>query len=245
MAMQRIKLLGVPVDVCRPDNIEAAILELLVKPGTKQIVFLSVWNLLKARGKSSYAECVQNADLVIPVSKSILSGARFLKMPVPVRQNPFSTVINVLSVLDSHYKSLYLLGGHKKSLATAESNVRATFPDLQVVGRYVGYYPRQMEDNIIQAIYKSSPSLVLLSEGIKEKDMWAYNRRNRFSSSIFLYYKDVIGIFSDTKKRVRESTFNRGNEIFVEILHNPFKLFLVFPFLWYIILLIWNKIFKK
>ena len=53
MAIQRIKLLGVPVDICRPENLESEIMELMARPGTKQIVFLTIWKLLKARSKKS------------------------------------------------------------------------------------------------------------------------------------------------------------------------------------------------
>lgn len=245
MSLKRINLLGVPVDICRPEELEPTILELLAKPGTKQIVFLSVWNLLKARQQGDYAECIRNADLIIPVSRSILRGARFLKQPVPVRYNPFSAVIDILSVLESHYKSLYLLGSRKSMLQSAESNVHATFPRLQIVGRYVGYYPKAVEKDVIQAIYKSSPSLALLCDGIREKDVWAYHRRNQFSSSIFLYYHDAIGIFSERINRVSENTFNHGNEIWMEIIHNPLKIFLFFPYLWYNILLVWYRLRKK
>ena len=209
MSIERINLLGVPVDVCGPENLEAAVLELLAKPGTKQIIFLSIWDLLKARRKNDFSECVQNADLVLPISKSILKGARFLKKPVPVRYNPFNAVIQILGILDSHYKSLYLLGSHKKTLMKAEKNVHDTFPGLKIVGRYVGYYSKQDEDDIVQAIFKSHPSLVLVGEGIKDKNCWAYKRRNRFSSSIFLYYKDSFGIFSERIKRVNEKTFEK------------------------------------
>ena len=245
MSIERINLIGVPVDICGPENLEAAILELLAKPGTKQIIFLSIWDLLKARRKNDFSECVQNADLVLPISKSILKGARFLKKPIPVRYNPFTAVIQVLSILDSHYKSLYLLGSHKKTLMKTEKNVRDTFPGLKIVGRYVGYYSKQDEDDIVQAIFKSQPSLVLVSEGIKDKNCWAYKRRNRFSSSIFLYYKDCFGIFSERIRRVKEKTFDRGHEIFVEVLHNPFKIFLIFPYFWYKIVLLWYRLFRK
>jgi N-acetylglucosaminyldiphosphoundecaprenol N-acetyl-beta-D-mannosaminyltransferase len=244
MPLQRINLLGVPVDICRQEDLESVILELLAKPGTKQIVFLSIWNLLKARQQNDYAECIRNADLILPVSKSILRGARFLRLAVPVRYNPFSAVINVLSVLESHYKSLYLLGSRKSMLQTAESNVHATFPGLQIVGRYVGYYPKSIEKNVIEAIYKASPSLALLCDGIREKDVWAYHRRNQFSSSIFLYYKDAIGIFSERINRVSEAAFDHGYEIWIEILHNPLKIFLLFPYLWYNMLLAWYRIRK-
>lgn len=245
MAVQRIKLLGVPVDILPPQDMETEILELLAKPGTKQIVFLSVWDLLRARRRGDYGQCVCDADLVLPVSKSILRGARFLKKDVPVRYNQFTAVISILSVLENHYKSLYLLGGRKKSLMAAERNVRSTFPGLQIVGRYVGYYSKAVENDIVQAIFKASPSLALVSDGIREKDCWSYTRRNRFSSSIFLYYRDGIGIFSERIKRVKEKTFERGLEIWSEILHNPLKLFLIFPFIYYIVCLLWYKLFKR
>ena len=245
MAIQRIKVLGVPVDVCEPQDLEGKIMELVAQPGTKQIVFLSVWDLLKARRKGEYARCVQNADLIIPISKSILRGAKFLKQTVPIRYNPFNAIISILNVLELHFKSLYLLGGRKKTVMAAEKNVRNTFRDLQIVGRYVGYFPKSVESDVVQAIYKASPSLVLVSEGIKEKDCWAYNRRNSFSSSIFLYNRDVIGILGERRNRVKESTFDKGHEIWDEIVHNPLKIFLIFPYIKYKILLVWYRLFKK
>lgn len=85
---RELKILDVPVDILRPEDLEIEILELLAKPGTKQIIFLSVWDLFKAR-RRGYQDCVNNADLIIPVSKSIIRGASFLKKEIPVRYNFF------------------------------------------------------------------------------------------------------------------------------------------------------------
>ena len=72
MAIERISVIGVPVDICTPDKLEDEILELLLKPGTKQIVFLNIWDLLKARKrKGDFAECIKSADLILPISKSL------------------------------------------------------------------------------------------------------------------------------------------------------------------------------
>lgn len=245
MGIQRIKVLGVPVDILRPEDLEIEILELLAKPGTKQIVFLSIWDLMRARRRGEFQDCINNADLIIPVSKSIISGANFLKKEIPVRYNPFSLVINVLSILDAHFKSVYLLGSRGQTLHTAERNVRDTFPTLKIVGRYVGYYPRSMESDIIQSIHKTSPSLVLVSEGIKDKVCWVYKRRDKFNNSIFLYYNECFGIFSKRIKRVDEKTFERGHEIYHEILRNPFKILLLFVFIKYALTLLCYKIFKS
>ncbi len=247
MSLKRIELLGVPVDVCSPDELAPALLQILEKPGAKQIVFLSIWDLIRARKrKSELGECLKNADLVLPVSKSIISGVKFLGIKlIPIRYNPFDATILMLSILDQYYKTLFLLGGRKKTLQQAERNVHETFPNLRIVGRYVGYFPKNSEQSVVTAIHKAAPSLAILSEGIKEKNLWAFRRREQFSSSIFLFYADCLGIFSKRIKRVSEKTFEKGMEVLNEIAHNPFKIFYVFPFIYYIISLLWCKFFKK
>ncbi len=245
MNKQRINVVGVPVDIIQPEHLESAVLELLERQGPKQIVFLSIWNLLKARHKGEFQNCIKNADLIIPISKSILKGASFLKKEIPVRYNPFDAVINIMSVLDSHFKSIYLLGSTSQTLRMAEQNVHETFPTLRIVGRYHGYHPKTMEDVIVQSIFKTSPALVLMSEGIKEKNLWAYKRREKFSTSIFLYYKEAMGIFSKRVKRISETTFRRGHEVFHEVVRNPLKIFLIFPYIWYGFLLLAYRLFKK
>ena len=245
--MKRIELLGVPVDVCRPEELESEFMRILEKPGFKQVVFLSIWDFIKAMNKKKdFCKCIEGADLILPISKSILSGVKFLKMEdLPIRYNPFDITIQFLSLIDQNYRTLFLLGGRKRTLQKAESNVHETFPNARIVGRYVGYFPKESEADVVTAIHKASPSLVVVSEGIKEKNLWAFQRKERFSSSVFLFYNDCLGIFSKRIKRVSEKTFERGNEIWHEIFHNPFKLFYVFPFIYYIISLLWCRLFNK
>ena len=244
--MTRIELLGVPVDVCEPQDLSDEIMKILEKPGHKQIVFLTIWDLLRARNKKKdFGDCLRNADLVLPISKSIIKGARFLKLDVPKRYNPFNAVIQILNILDQHYKSLYMLGARKKTLQKAERNVHDTFRQLRIVGRYVGFFPKNAEDDVVQAIFKASPSLVIVGDGIKEKNLWSYHRKDRFSSSIFLYYRDCFGIFAGRIRRVSEKTFDAGKEIWSEIGHNPSYIFLIFPYMWYKMLLICTRLFKS
>lgn len=242
MEIERIDLLGVPVDICRPADFEEAIVSLMEKEGPKQIVFLSIWDLLKARGKSEFAKAVQQADLILPTSKSIISGARFLKLTVPTRWNPFETLVNIMTMLENRYKSVYLLGGHKKTLLAAERNVRMTFKELQVVGRYVGYYPKSEDPAVTEAVRKSSPSLVIMSDGLKDKFCWFHNRRGTFSTSMFLYYPDAVAIFSERKAHVKKETFDKGLEFLPELLRAPLKIFLFFPFIHYKMLLLWHRL---
>ena len=240
----RIDVLGVPVDVVKPENLEDVIFSLYEKAGTKQIVFLSIWGLLRAKRSDVYMQCLKNAALVLPISKSIVKGATFLKKSAPVRYNPFSTIISILTSLESRYKSIYLLGGKKSSLMDSERNIRATYPGLQIVGRYVGYYPKSVEKDIISAVYKANPALVLVGDGIRHGEMWAFENRNQFGTSFFIYYKDVLDILSARKKRISKETFEKGKEIWSELIRNPLKIFLIFSYMWYKLLLLGWRLFK-
>ncbi len=246
MAHTRINLLNVPVDIVAPSELENEMMSLIHSEGEKQICFISIWQLLKARRNKEYLACLKNASLILPVSKSILKGAQFLKKGIPYRYNPFTTIIQILGILEKNYKSLYLLGGRKDTLMTAERNLRSTFPGVQIVGRYVGYYPKNVETNIVSAVYKSSPTLFLTGDGLSGADCWYYRRRKQFSpSTIALFSKDILRIFAKQKQRISEDVFNRGNEIWVEVFKNPLKIFLLLPFLRYNFLLLWYRLFKK
>ncbi|MGL4985634.1 MAG: WecB/TagA/CpsF family glycosyltransferase [Treponemataceae bacterium] len=244
MAKERITLFNIPIDVLPLEDFEMEVISLLDKGGQKQIVLLSVWNLLFARINSDYAACLKEADLILPVSKSIISGAVFLKKTAPIRYNPFTAIILLLGVLDDHYKSLYLLGGRRSTLREVEKNIHSTFPNLQIVGRFIGHYHKHMEKDVVSAISKATPSLVLLSAGVSGKDRWIHQRKSNFSSSIFLWNKDIMAIFAKQKKRVSNKTFDKGLEIWEEVFFNPLKVFLIIPFIWYLLSLLWYKLFK-
>lgn len=244
MKAKRINIIGVGVDIIAPEDIEDAVMELVEKPGVKNVVFLSIWDLLKARHKGDFNKYIKTADLVLPISKSILRGAAFLKRDIPRRYNPFTTIIAIMSTLDAHYKSIFLLGGRPETLHFAKRNVASTFPNLKIFGMHPGYYHRSKEDDILKAIYKSSPSLVLFSDGVSDGALWAYRRQKAFQSSIFIYYKDAIGIFAKRVRRISEKTFDRGHEIWHELIRNPFKIFRIFPYMCYGIILIWWRLHK-
>lgn len=245
MAVARINFLDVPLDILPYEDIEATVLDLISRPGVQYIMFLSFRDILRARRRGTFRNVVLNAALCLPTSKSIVKGARFLRLPQPVRHQPFALIIKMLNTIDAHFKSLYLLGGHQKSLLIAERNVRSTFPNIHLLGRFPGYYHRDMEKNVLSAMTKAAPSLTILSNGIPKGLQWIYQHQTHFKSGIFVYHRHIIDIFSAQKKRVSEKTFARGNEYIVEALKNPLKLLSFFSYIRYKCLLLFFRLFKN
>ncbi len=245
MARIRINFLSVPIDAVEPSELGSELMKCVHTGDFSQICFVSIWDVLRARTNPEYLNCLKKASLVLPISKSIIRGAAFLKLPIPHRYNPFNAVISILGELDKNFCTLYLLGGRKETLKTTEKNIRITFPNIHIVGRYVGYYSKNTEPLILEAVRKASPSLVLIADGIKGNHLWAYKRKKHFNASIFLNYKDSFRIFSKRKKRISSNIFDKGLEIWVEIIRNPLKIFLIFPFIAYFFILLWYRCFRS
>jgi len=245
MLCERIDFLGVPVDILKEEDVERVVMALLETKKVAHIVFLSTWDVLKARRRGEFQDMVRGAALVLPVSKSIIKGAAFIKRKPPTRCNPFNTIISILNVINTHYKSLYLLGGSPSSLTIAEDNVKSTFTELSFVGRYSGYYKDSLENAILSAIVKSHPSLTLIGNGIKGEARWIHRHREALSDGIYIYDPNIIDIFSKHKKKTSLWLFNSGLEYLPKVLKNPLRLFTIFKYLWFKLLLLFYRIRKK
>ena len=240
----RIKLLNVPVDIVHPDELEPLVFDLLAAKEPQNIILLSLWDLLRARRNSEYRGYVQRAALIIPISKSIISGARFLTGKKPVRYMPFDFVINLLTILESRNLSLYLLGGKRKILLKTEKNISQTFPRLRIVGRFIGAFKRPDEADIVKAIRKAAPSLLLTGKGVRGGELWIARNTQKVGNGLRLWCSDLFDVFSEKKKRPSRGAFEAGLEWIGYCFQKPYKFFRVFLYLYYVILLLIYRIFS-
>jgi N-acetylglucosaminyldiphosphoundecaprenol N-acetyl-beta-D-mannosaminyltransferase len=239
---KRISVLRIPIDILPEEKIEEAVKRLLSSGKTQQIILLSVWDLMRARRNTEFRAMVNNAGLVVPISLSIVKGARFLKREAPVRYMPFDFIIRLLGVLETTGKTVYLLGSRKKVIKTAERNIKSTFPGIRVVGRFAGFYKRSMEPDILKAARKASPSLLMVGRGVPGRERWIPRNLKRFESGLFLWCDDVFDIFAEKRRRVSKGLFRHGMEWIPYTFRRPWKFARFFAYFWYKLLLLVYRI---
>lgn len=244
-AGERIIFLSVPINIVRPDQLGPLVFQMLAEKKSCNIVLLSVWDLLRARRNAEYREYISQAALVIPISKSIISGMKFLQKKQTSRYMPFDFIINLLTALEGYGFSCYLLGGKKNILIKIEKNIRETFPRLQVVGRYPGRFRKHEEVSIIEAIRKASPSLLLVGKGVRGGEFWIPRKGSKLGSGLRLWCSDIFDVFAERKKHPSQKAFDLGLDWVGYCLHNPLKILRIFLFMYYSILLVVYKIFRK
>ncbi|MDR1838989.1 MAG: WecB/TagA/CpsF family glycosyltransferase [Treponema sp.] len=242
---QCVNLLRVPVDIISPEQLGPFIYDLLKEEKECNIVLLSLWDLLRARRSGEYRSYVLRASLVIPISKSIVTGIKFITGKKAFRYMPFDFVINLLTILEKREFSCYLLGGKIKVLLKTEKNLRQTFPKLRIVGRFPGSFKRHEETTIIRAIKKASPSLLLVGDGVRGNENWIPRHNLALGKGLRLWCSDIFDVFAEKKKHPSHTTFNRGFEWIGYCFQKPYKFLRIFPYMYYKLLLLFNKMFVK
>lgn len=242
--IKRVYFLKVPVDIITEKSLLDYVKQLLEGEVHHQITFLTMKGLFKARRRWDYYKCIAESSVILPVSRGIIRGGRFLQLGNFTRYNPFDTIINLLHLAEENGFSVYLLGGQKQDLEKAERNLRTSFPSLRVIGRFSGYFNQQIEKDVILAIKKSHPSIILVGKGIKDKEMWILRNKKKFNPGISIWIDNSFEIFSGKEKYISAGVFKAGLEGVSGIFRKPWKIFRVFPFLYFNLLLLIYKIFK-
>ncbi|MDR2480907.1 MAG: WecB/TagA/CpsF family glycosyltransferase [Spirochaetaceae bacterium] len=242
---ERIELLKVPIDIVSKEKFDDVITALIDGNEGKNIVLLSLWDLLKARRAGEYRDYVQNAALVIPISKSIVNGAKFLNGKTPERYMPFNFIINLLTILERRERTVYLLGAKASILNKAEKHIRETFQKLRIIGRFPGGFKKQSEDTLIQVIRKSAPSLLMVNHGVHGSEKWILHNNSKLNTGLRLWCSDIFDIFAERRRRPSKVLFDSGLEWILFCMRNPIRILRVFQYFYYGILLAVYKLKKK
>ena len=242
--LKKINFLGVPLSNCDTEGALRALKVFLVDGRQHQVVFLNRKGLFRARHDPEYRRCLQQASLVLPVTTQLVRCVKLLKNERIYRFYPFELMIRLLSLTERLNCSVYLLGARKGELEKAEQNLRDSFPGLSIVGRFSGYYLKSMEKDIILTIKKTSPAFLLVGGGIAGRDLWILRHKKELNNGVFLWADDCFDIFSGKLNHPPKWLIKLGIESLSGLYKRPWRLLLIFPYLYLWVLTLVNKIFR-
>lgn len=220
----RTSILGVPVDPLTLDEALEQARALLEGEEHQQLITISMENLSRARSDPEYSRAVRQAPLVLPVSATLEKASVALGGPAVHASVPFDLVIRLLGVADEAGAAVYLLGARKEHLERAEKNIKTSFPRLRLVGRYAGFYPPRVELDIITAIRKSGPRLILVGSGVPGAELWALRHRKQLTPGLSLWVGDCFEVFAGARRQISRATYRAGLESYAGWPARPWRL---------------------
>ena len=183
--------------------------------------------------------------MVIPTSPLLTFGARILRGKKVPYYFDFDFIIRVLSSVEGHGKSIYLLGMDMENIQEIERNIKSTFPDLMIVGRYSGYFSESQEQTIVTAIRKAGPALLFAGTGIPNKEIWLYRVKHKIKPSIMIWSGMAMDILAAKTQRPPKKGMNRLLHSTRQFITKPWRIYRFFIFLFYVLALLFWKITRR
>jgi len=171
--------------------------------------------------------------MVLPVSPAVVRAAAFLKRDPLHLFAPFPFVIRLLALAERLNKSVYLLGARKEEVERAERNLRGSFPKLRLVGRHAGFFPKTTQKDVLLAIRKASPAVLLVGDGLPGRELWILRHQKELGPGVALWAGECFDLFSGR---------NRSGRVAVDGAPGPWQLF---PVLGFWLLALFHRIFKR
>jgi N-acetylglucosaminyldiphosphoundecaprenol N-acetyl-beta-D-mannosaminyltransferase len=243
--IRRVSVLGVPISVFTIHDIDQVLAALLERKEGSQVIFVSLWDLLRARRNKRYARIVREAALVVPTSRSIRRAARFLDKAEPSAYQPFEFVIRLLGALERRSGSLYILGLNRKAVQVADTNLRQTYPGLRVVGRHPGYFAKERERDIETAIRKANPELLLAGPGVPSGHRWLFQHRQDLGTGVRLWDPDVLDIVVGRRHRPPEGFSGFVDRTSRALIRKPWTILRVLLVPWIGVLLLAHRLLRR
>lgn len=223
-SLKRVSLLGVPVDIIDDSKFDEIIYQIQDCEKHEQIRFLSYTDFIKAIFSKEMKSRLKSCALIITTSRRVSSATRFIHKTSTPRYNQFTFIIKLLGYIEKKGGSIYIIGGRKKDLLKTESNLRTSFPGLSFVGRFAGFYHKHHEKNLIEAVRKASPSLLLTGVGLKSKDNWLYKNKEKLNNGLCIFTRECFQIFSGKGSSRDIPLFN--------FIKKPWSIIQIFSMIW-------------
>lgn len=182
--MQRVFLLGVPIDAVTQGEAVQRILVMLrsgwQRPASappcgatagKHVMTPNSEMLVEAVRNPAFHTLLRRTALNLSDSSGLLRMARWTGQRLPERVTGVDTVERLCEVLDENCP-VFLLGGGGEVGGRAGARLMERNPQLRVVGTYAGSPREEDREEILRRINDAKPHLLFVAFGAPAQDLW-------------------------------------------------------------------------
>lgn len=176
-----------------------------------------------ARTDGVMREIILNEDNdVIPDGIAVVKGARKLGYSIEERITGIDTAVEILKLINSKKKSLYLFGSSKEVIEKMVEVINRDYPRIKLLGAVDGFV--ENKDQVFEDIIKASPDVCLVALGIPRQEYLINKYISRAKKGIYMGVGGTFDVLSGIKKRAPQVFIKLNLEWLYRIMREPSRL---------------------
>ena len=237
--MNKVDICGVSFDNVTIDEALAILKDFLSSPTPKIVVTPNSEIVQACIEDSKIKTVISQADLTVPDGIGVIYASRILGRPIKEKVAGFELAYRFLPVMADMGKKLFILGGKPGVAETAQKNLKAEFPNLEICGVHDGYFSDGSQ--IASLINTSGADVVFVCLGAPKQEMWMVAHKNELKSSIMLGLGGSVDVYAGNVKRSPKLFVSLGLEWFYRLLKEPWRIKRMMKLPKFLISVIWNR----
>ncbi len=179
MTVQRITLMGVPLDLLSMAETVARA-EAAMLSGTRlQQVVINVAKLVHMRTDPDLRQDVRESDIINIDGMGILWAVRMLGHQAPERVAGIDLMSTLIACCARRGLKPYFLGARQEVLEEAMARLRTAHPSLQIAGFRNGYFTAEEEARVVADIHASGAHCLFVAISSPMKERFLHQHRDQ------------------------------------------------------------------
>lgn len=197
----KIDIFGVKVDNLTIEELKEDIIDFATSEVPKTIMYANANSINIAQKNREYKNIINTADIVYPDGQGVVWASRVFGNYLKERMTAADFFYQLCRKIAKKEIKLYLLGSQPGITEEVKKRLAQTFPLLNIVGTYHGYFDKEEEEGIIDTINNCRPNILLVGMGTPKQEEWIYYNRYRLNVSLCWAVGGLFDFISGKIKR--------------------------------------------
>lgn len=218
----RHKVLGYPVDVVSEEGALQVVKAAWQNEKGIHIVTLNAEMVVQAQENQELDRIIRHAHLIIPDGAGVvwalkLAGHQANRLP------GVELAEKTLQAASDEGRRVVLIGGKPEVLTALETLIPERYPGIKLVGSQNGYFSKDEEDEIVDALSTSEPELVLIALGVPKQEFFIDRWQHAFPKAVMVGVGGSFDVWTGSVKRAPKFFRQCNLEWFYRLMAEPWR----------------------
>lgn len=179
VSLERVEILGVPVDAVDMKSALERIQSMLAGEGTHSIFAVNPEKVIAAQENPALLTALRGASLLVPDGIGVVFAAKLQRVSAMARVPGSDLMPAICELASQRGYSVFLYGAKPGVAAEAAKLLQARYPGLNVAGTQHGYVPVESTNETIDAINASGADVLFVGLGSPAQELWLHTNKHR------------------------------------------------------------------
>jgi|LSQX01.3.fsa_nt_gb N-acetylglucosaminyldiphosphoundecaprenol N-acetyl-beta-D-mannosaminyltransferase len=221
--MEKVNILGVPVDNTDMKGALARVKELLAGEGVGTVYTPNSEMVVNAVKDREFMEILKYGDLVVPDGIGIVLASRIYGHPLPERVAGFDLMTRMLELLAGERRGIFLFGGKPGIAEKAAANICKSYPGIRIMGTRNGYFKDEEVPAIVEGINSSRAEVLFVALGSPKQEKWIADHREGLKVKVAMGVGGSFDVLAGEAVRAPAFFRKAGLEWFYRLVTQPWR----------------------